>query len=238
MGGTGLTHTDIHAAWGNPAGLADLPTNWAAAVFGQQPFLLADIRQLSAVAAARLGEKRGTVGLSLGYYGFEGYNEQRIGLAYSRRLFSRLSMGVQLLALNTSIPAYGSKMVGTFELGLLAELSSQVNIGFRVFSPARVAVLEGEYLPTIIAIGLGYRPAEQLLLQAEVEKDILFPVRFRIGADYQLIPALSIRFGVATEPLQLSLGAGIRLSDRIRVDVAAAYHQVLGVTPGLSLVFQ
>lgn len=236
MGGAGVTFSDIHAAWSNPAGLADLPAPWAAAAFGQQPFLLGEIRQLGAAAAMR--GKSSALGLTLGYFGFEQYNEQRIGLAYSRRLFSRLSLGLQLLAVSTRIPEYGNKIVPTFELGLLGKASEQVQIGFRIFSPARIEVLDGEYLPTILQLGLSYRPAEQLLLLAELEKDVLFPLRVRAGIEYQLAEILSLRLGAATRPVLVSFGAGIRLAKTIRVDVGASYHQSLGFTPGLSLVFQ
>jgi hypothetical protein len=236
MGGAGVTFSDIHAAWGNPGGLADLPAPWAAAVFGQQPYLLGEIRQLGAAAALR--GKSSALGLTLGYFGFEQYNEQRVGLAYSRRLFSRLSLGLQVLAVSTRIPEYGNKTVPTFELGLLGQASEQVQIGFRVFSPARVEVLDGEYLPTILQLGLSYRPAEQLLLLAELEKDVLFPLRVRAGIEYQLGESLSLRLGAATQPVLASFGAGIRLAETIRVDVGASYHQRLGFTPGLSVVFQ
>jgi hypothetical protein len=236
MGGTGLTFTDIHASWSNPAGLGALNTP-ELALYGEQRFALADLKQISATGAFPVGNN-GAVGLVLGYYGFEGYNEQRVGLLYGRKLSDKINLGAQVYSFNTRIPDYGSKNVVSFELGLQAEISPQIKVGTRMANPIRVAVLEDEYLPSLLAIGLAYQPGKQLLLLAEVEKDILFPVRVRVGLEYQLLDVLQLRMGVATQPALWSFGVGYKILENWRLDFAAAYHQYLGFTPGFSLVYR
>jgi hypothetical protein len=179
----------------------------------------------------------GSGGLVVSYYGFESYNEQRIGLLYGRKLSEKVQLGAQLYTLGVRIPEYGSRQVVSFELGLQAEISPAVTLATRVANPVRVELVEGEELPSVLSAGFRYRPGTQVLLFGEVEKDILFPVRVRMGLEYQLLDVLYLRTGVSTEPTQLSFGLGYSLQEQWRFDFAANYHQYLGFTPGIGIVY-
>lgn len=235
LAGAGLTFQDIHAAWANPAGLAQLERT-AFALYGEQRFGLSEIRHVSGVGAVPVGS--GRAALILGNYGFEQFSQQRIGLAYARPLTERLALGLQLFGVSTNIPEYGSQLRVSAEVGAQLALTEQVQLGARVANPFRVAVLDGEYLPTVLGLGLRYQPAPQVNLVAEVEKDILLPTRVRVGAEYRLLEAISVGVGVATQPTLLSFGVDYRLKDQWQLHFAAAYHQYLGFTPGIGVVFQ
>lgn len=235
MGGANVTFTDVSSALTNQAGLAGL-TEFSAMVAAEQRFLLAEIRSFSAAAA--YPTRSGTFGVTLNYFGFEGYNEQRIGLAYGRKLFDQLYFGGQVLALTTRIPEYGNQTNLTFEAGLISPLSEQLMIGVHVFSPVRVRLLEDEYLPTILKIGMMYLPSPKLRISGAVEKDIVHPVSIKAGIEYLPAEALAFRIGLATEPVQLSFGAGFTLSNGLSLDIASAYHQTLGFTPSAGVIYQ
>jgi hypothetical protein len=232
MGQTGLTFSDINSIFSNQAGLAFLegPSFLA---FAEQRFLLEELQSFSFGAA--LPTSSGTFGLSINHFGFDAYNEQRLGLAYGRRLFGSLALGAQFLMLNTRIPEYGSKAVFTFELGALMELMPQLEFGVHLYSPARVEVSTEEYLPTVLRLGLRYFPSSSLNLLAEVEKDIDYPARIKMGAEYKAAEPLALRFGVATQPVALSFGIGYRLANGLGLDIASSYHQLLGFTPAAGL---
>ncbi len=232
LGGT--VFQDIHAAWGNPAGLAYLEGT-SVALFGEQRFALSELRQVGAAGAIALGSS--AIGLSVGYFGFDAYNESRIGLVYGRKLARNLSLGAQVYTLGTRIPDYGSRQLVSFELGLQAEISPSVRVGGRIANPMRVEILEDEPLPTSLSFGFSYKPGTQVEIMAEVEKDILFPVRVRTGLEYQLMDALQLRAGLATSPSLLSFGVGYKLLDQWLLDFSASYHQYLGFTPGLGMVY-
>ncbi len=234
LGGSGLNFTDINSIFSNQAGLADLD-GLSFTLVGENRFLLSEIRSLSAGAA--LPSKLGTFGLSLNYYGFDLYNEQRIGLAYARKLMNRLSIGAQFIFLNTNIPDYGNAANFTFELGLQAKLSKSLSLGVHTFNPGRVKLIEDERLPTLLGIGMQYQPSEKLFLIAEVEKDLDYTVRTRFGAEYQLIEQLWLRIGVATQPAEYTFGLGYTLKNSFRIDVSARYHQVLGFSPGIGITY-
>lgn len=234
LGYTGVTFTDINSVFSNQAGLAHLE-NLAVTAFGEQRFLVSEIQSFSFGAA--LPTNLGAFGLTLNYFGFEQYNEQRIGLAYGRSLFEKLSIGAQFLMVNTRIPEYGNKAAFTFEAGALVELLPQLNLGVHLFSPARVKVTEEDFLPTVFRLGVSYLPSDKLSLMAELEKDIDYDARARFGVEYQIIEPLSLRLGVATQPTLLSFGIGYALANGLSIDIASSYHQVLGFTPAAGVTF-
>ena len=235
MGQTGLTFADINSIFSNQAGLAFLEGP-AFLAFAEQRFMLEELQSFSFGGA--LPTSTGTFGLSLNHFGFDDYNEQRVGLAYARRLFSRVALGAQFLMLNTRIPEYGNKAAFTFELGALLELIPQLEFGVHLFSPARVEVAPEEYLPSVLRMGLRYFPSNSLNLLAEVEKDLDHPVRVKMGAEYKAAEPLALRFGMATQPVALSFGVGYRLPNGLGLDVASSYHQLLGFTPAAGLNYQ
>ncbi len=235
MGYTGLTFTDINALFSNQAGLAGLERTTATA-FAEQRFLLAELGSYSFGFA--LPTSSGTFGLSLNHFGFENYNEQRIGLAYGRRLSEKISIGAQALVLNTQIPEYGSRAVATFELGLQAELLPQLQLGIHTYSPVRVSVVGSEYLPSVLRAGIRYAPSDQLQLLAEVEKDIDYPARAKFGLEYQAAEPLLLRFGAATQPTNVSFGVGYQVLQQMRLDIASSYHEMLGFSPAAGLAWE
>ncbi|MEZ5044259.1 MAG: hypothetical protein R2828_30485 [Saprospiraceae bacterium] len=235
MGYTGITFDNIHSAFSNQAGLAKL-TGFAAFASGEQRFLVRELQSLSAAIA--YPTKSGTFALTINNFGFEGYNEQRFGLGYGRRLFDKLSIGGQILAFNTSIPEYGSKLALTFEVGVLATLSKQVDIAFHLFNPMRIENVENEKIPTLLQVGMAYHPSPILNILVEVEKDIDQVAKGKVGIEYQVADQVDLRLGVATGPTTITLGIGYQIMDKLMLNIASSYHQVLGFTPAAGIVFE
>lgn len=234
MGQAGVAFQDVNSLFGNQAGLG-LLEEVSGLAFAERRFLLDEIQSFSFGAA--YPTPSGVFGLTLNYFGFEAYNEQRLGLAYGRKLFEGLSLGAQFLLLNTRIPDYGNKAAFTFELGLLAELAPQLKLGVHAFSPMRVELVEGSYIPTVLRLGLSYLPSDKLSLLAEVEKDIDYAARAKVGVEYYIIAPFALRLGVATQPTSLSFGLGYRLPGGLSLDIASSYHQVLGFTPAAGVSY-
>jgi len=235
MGNAAVTLTDINSAFANQAGLASLE-NLTATAFAEQRFLLSELQTVSAAVA--LPTTSGTFGLTLHHFGVEAWREQRFGLAYARSLTENMSIGAQVLLLHTSIPEYGSRTNLTFELGFQTQLLPELRLGAHAYSPMRVEIVPGEYLPTIVKLGLAYLPSERVMFSVEVEKDIDFPVRTKVGVAYQLIEQLELRTGVATNPTNVAFGLGYQFKNGLSFDLASVYHQWLGFSPTASVIFQ
>lgn len=234
MGGVGATFTDINSAFGNQAGLAHIE-EMSAIVFAERRFIESPINSLSAAFAYPVGF--GTFGLSVNTFGVKNYQEQKIGLAYARKLFNNLSIGAQFDYLNTNIPLYGTRGAISFEVGLQAQILKNLELGFHLYNPLKVEIADDNFLPTIYKAGLSYTPSEKVLLTAEVEKDIDYIARFKAGVEYRFSDLFFMRTGFATQPTLISLGLGLALQGGLGIDVAASYHQILGVSPSVGVIY-
>jgi long-subunit fatty acid transport protein len=234
MGGVGAAFEDVNSVFSNQAGMAEVE-NLSFSLLAEQRFLLNAIRTVAAGGVLPL--KSGSLGLTLNYYGTEAYNEQRVSLAYARKLMENFSIGAGLDFLNTNIPEYGSKGVMTFELGLMARFTPQLNMGVHVFNPLNVELIEGEKLPSILKLGLKYSPSEKVDIFGEVSKDVDFAIRTHWGVEYEVVEDLNLRAGVATQPVEVTFGAGYKLNNGLMIDVGSRYHEVLGISPSVGIVY-
>lgn len=232
MANASVAFSDINSIFSNQAGLAYL-SNFSATVYGERRFELADLNQFGAGIA--YPSSLGTFGLQLGYFGFDLYKEQKIGLAYGRKLMDKLSLGVQFDLINTRIQEYGSKTLLTFEIGLLSPITKELTIGVHLYSPVRVKLIDEEYLPTLVKVGLAYQASTKVILTTEVEKDIDLNPIVKAGIEYMVHPVLALRLGASSNPGLFSFGIGYNIKDQLQIDLASSYHQSLGFSPGLSV---
>ncbi len=235
MGAVGVVFRDAQSILANQAGMAfvEAPT---AAVFGEQRFLLADLRNVGA-GFVLPSSNLGAFGLSLQYFGMSEYNEQRAGLAYARRLFAGTSIGLQFNAFSSRIPDYGNALRLNAEVGLQTQLMPKLILGFHLANPLRTRTRGGDRMPAILRAGLGYQTSDKVLMALELEKDIDFPLRAKAGIEYRPAEAISLRAGVATQPATATLGLGFRLPAGLAFDFAGGYHQFLGFTPTFGLIY-
>ncbi len=232
MGNTGISNQDIHSIFSNIAGLAFL-NGTQFAVFGEQRFAGTGISNLAVGAAHSLGS--GTFGLTIQNYGITDYNEQKIGLSYARKLFEKLSIGVQFDFLNTRITDYGSAAVFTFEFGFVAPINKELTVGGRIYSPMRVTLTDEEDVPGLLGIGFSYHPSKKVTFNGEVEKGIDTDLSVRAGIEYHIHSVVSLRVGGAANPTLATFGLGFRINDQFNIDIATTYHQVLGLSPGIGI---
>ncbi len=235
MGAVGVVFQDAQSILANQAGMAFLEAP-SVTVFGEQRFLLADLRNIGAGFALPAGDF-GAFGLSLQYFGTTEYNEQRAGLAYARRLFAGTSIGLQFNAFSSRIPDYGNTLRINAEIGLQTQLMPKLLLGFHLANPLRTPTRGGDRMPAILRAGLGYQTSDKVLMTLELEKDMDFPLRAKTGIEYRPAEAVSLRAGATTQPATATLGLGFRLPAGLAFDFAGGYHQFLGFTPTFGLTY-
>lgn len=231
-GNANLTYQDIHSSFNNQAGLAYLE-GFSGAAFVENRFLLKEL-QLAAISIAK-PTPSGTFGMMLQYFGFKEYNEQKVGINYSRKLFDKLAIGAQFDFLNTQIKEYGNATAFTFEIGLQYEVLDKLTTGIHLFNPIRANIGTQE-LPSILQIGLTYRPTDYISISGSVEKDSTLPYNIRMGLAYQILEKVQFRAGFNSNPNRVSFGLGY-IINRVQLNMAAAYHDVLGFSPAFGVVF-
>ncbi len=237
LGGATVAYADLWSAFNNQAGLAYL-TKFSAGFFNETPFLMNEL-STRGIAVAMPVQKLGVFALSINYFGYNLYNEKKIGLAYAKSFGDKISAGIQFDYLGTSISeGYGSNSAFTIEAGFRAELLPKFYLGAHIFNPtrAKLADYDEEKIPTLLNIGLAYEFSDKVTLSAEGEKNVYETSAFKAGVEYHIVKILYLRAGVGTNPTKTSFGFGLEF-DSFKFDIAAAYHQQLGYTPNISLTY-
>lgn len=217
---------DINSLFNNQAGLADLE-NMALLFSGQETFRNPNSDSFGGGFA--IPNSLGTFGINIHYFGIDGINQLKVGLSYARKLMEELSIGIQFDMLNTQILAYEKSNLFTFEIGLQYNVIDNLLLGIHLYNPTKLEIVEDEFLPTIIRLGATYSVCKKILLHAELEKDVDFPVVFKSGMEWELVDELWLRIGFQHKPISVNMGIGFRFKNGLRIDVASFYQQGLNL---------
>lgn len=225
IGAYSLHHTDVFSASSNEASLSQV-RNTQAGIYGERKFLLSELSDYYAAFCAVT--PAGNFGLTANYFGFSSYRETRIGLMHARKLGNKLDIGIGFNYNTINIPSYGSESSIIVAGGAIFHLTDKFHTGIHINNT--------KDLPLIISMGAGYEPSELFFISAEIIKEENQPVNINVGLHYQLIPQLHIRAGIATSTSSVWIGAGFSWK-RLRLDIVNSFHPLLGITPGLMILF-
>jgi len=235
LGAYSINHADIFSFTANQASLAQLKT-LAAAVHGERRFLLNELNHYTAVFG--LPTASGNFGFKAGYYGFSDYNESQLGLAYGRKLGSKMDIGAQFNYNGIRIAGYGASSAISFEIGTVLHLTEKLHAGIHINNPVggKFGKDQQEKLSSVYTAGLGYEASEKFFVGTEIIKEEDQPVNVNGGVQYKFLPQILARIGMSTATSTGWVGIGLSWKS-FRADVTAAYHPQLGITPGLLLLF-
>jgi hypothetical protein len=228
-------HNDVFSFTHNGAALANA-NNISAGVFGERRFMLQEL-SLYNIAAA-MPTATGNFGLSAGYFGGSDYNETVIGLAYGRKLGTKVSVGAQFNYNTFKVSGYGNASAINFGAGVIFHITEQLNVGVHTYNPtnSKIGKNEEEKLPAIYTAGIGYDVSDKFFFGGEIKKIEDQDVTVNAGVQYKFVDQLFARAGFSSGTTSYYLGLGVLLKS-IRIDATASIHQQLGVTPGLMLIF-
>jgi hypothetical protein len=227
---------DVFSFYHNPAGLASIDRVTVGAAY-ENRFLLRELQSQAMVGAVPL--KTGVLSIGAQLYGYELFRMQKAGVGYSVKLAEKLSGGVQLNYLGLRLPDnYGSKHSATAEIGVIGELTENWKVGASVFNlgRARLADFMDDRFSTVMRIGTSYTVSEKALFLLEAEKHIEYKMRAKAGVEYRPSENFFLRFGAATQPIEMSFGFGYRFSS-FQIDLGSAFHQRLGWSPHFALIY-
>ncbi len=235
LGAYSLNHVDVFSFTSNQASLAQLK-NTSFALYGERRFLLSELNNYTAVIG--MPTTSGNFGVKANYSGFTDYNETQLGLAYARKLGSKVDIGAQFNYNGIRIAGYGNASAISFELGTIMHLTERLHAGLHINNPVggKFGKDQQEKFSSVYSIGIGYDASEKFLVSAEIEKEEDQPVNVNAGMQYKFLPQLLARVGVSSATSTAWLGIGLTLKS-FRLDITAGYHPQLGITPGLLLLF-
>ncbi len=237
MGNASVAQQDVWSAFHNQAGLAFVKSP-VVGISHEQRFMLSEL-SVNAAAFALPTKRNGTFAVSVSYFGYKLYNEQKAALAYGKSFGDKFSAGVQLDYLQTTIAeGYGSKGAFTVEAGIQAQLVKNLWLGAHVYNPnkAKLSDYNEEKIPSVVKLGLNYTFSDKVNLAVETEKDLDADAILKAGIEYHPVKQFYLRGGISTDPVLSSFGFGLVLQNFV-IDIAANYHQDLGFTPHVALAY-
>lgn len=234
LGAYSQQQADVFSFGNNQAALASVNTA-SIGIYGERRFLLAE--NSSYALAAAIPTSLGNFGLQINYAGFKNFNENKIGLAYSRSLGKKLDIGIQFNYYGYRIPAYGNASTINFEAGAIVHFSEKLSGGIHIYNPiaAKLGKEKDEKLAAAYKLGIGYDASENFYVSAEIIKEEDKRVNVTGGIQYHFKKQFFVRAGFVSETSGGFGGAGLYWKN-LRLDVSANYHPQLGFSPGMMLI--
>jgi hypothetical protein len=219
---------------GNQAALAQAKSA-GIGIFGERRFMLGETSAYT--LGASLPTRLGNVGVQLNYAGFKNFNENKIGLAYARKLGKLVDVGVQFNYYGYRIPAYGNASTINFEIGTIMHLTDRLNAGLHVYNPVggKLGKTREEKLASAYKFGLGYDASDKFFIGSEIIKEEDKAVNIIAGLQYQFAKQFFVKAGFISESTTAYAGVGIGWKN-LRLDISSSYHPQLGFSPGLLLI--
>jgi hypothetical protein len=232
---------DAGAIHFNPAGLSQVSRvniyTFYELLFGGMGENLHSATLNAAVPFSRYG----TLGVSLQEAGFSLSSERSLTVGYGVGLLKDLSLGAGLNGYNLYLKDMGTAFAFGVDLGLHARIYRRWTVGFFAhnLNMPQMGTVEKTYLPRTLSIGLAYEPADGITSALDVSKTVGEETRIAVGGEFAIVEnLLTLRAGVQTEPVRLSVGLGTGTRN-IHLDYAMLTHSSLPLTHnlGLSVVF-
>jgi hypothetical protein len=234
MARTSATIKGAGSVLNNQATMVDV-TSWAFTANASRRYNISglDVLSFGAIYHSTLGH----LGLVITQYGYEGYKEQKIGIAYAKKISSGTSIGIQADWMNLSLLEFGNSSFFTAEIGIYSELSENIHLGAHIFSPAGIAIDDEYDIPTRITIGPKFIISDNLEAYAEIEKVIDLDPAFKAAIAYKIQDQLTLRLGVIPSQSEYSFGFSYNFDKAVSVDGSFMYDQRLGTSPGVGIQY-
>lgn len=224
---------DEWAIFNNAGGLADIDHTTAAFTYASYPGFKPFNRMAAIVAVP---STYGVAGLGVFRFGDDLYNEQILTAAFSNT-FGIASLGAKLNYIQYNAEGFGRRGVASFSFGGITRLTSRFSIGAHITNIFQPEISEGERLPTLLAVGIGFTPSDKLLLTSEIEKDIEFPFTWKAGLEYKVYKKFTFRTGFNIRPQAAFFGFGFTPS-LFQLDYAYSHSMNMGAQHQASVSYR
>lgn len=234
MGGVSVMNTDHWSVLNNPAGLAS-SEHISGFVSYRTIFDFSPFNTVS--AGAVIPAAFGNIGIGVFRFGDDLFNTQMFSASISRKI-GIVALGIKASYLQLNIDGFGSKGVFVADIGAVADLTPELTFGAHIynFSQSTISAETNERVPTVIRLGLAYKPTNEFTFVLEGEKDVDMDPDVKIGIEYQLIEKVHLRTGFSGLNNTHSFGGGIALR-KFAVDYGISVDRDLGSTHNFGISF-
>ncbi len=226
---------DEFSFFSNVANLRGLDSSKTVGAYFERRYNLSDL-QYGAVSFSMPFKEKHTFAAGVSSLGWDQFHQTYAGLAYSTTLFEKLRTGIRVGYLNSYVQNYGSIHSFLVDVGMAFEVTKTFDLAFKALNVSN-SKMENDQIPVILAIGGCFHPGKKAKVLMEFEKTLRYKPNLKLGVDYQMTQTFRLGFGANTYPLSYSAGFGVTFNQFL-IDLATQYHQTLGITPALQLVYK
>lgn len=207
-----------------------------AGAYGERKFMLKETGMYTAIVT--LPVSSGNFALQTDYFGYQSFQESQIGLAYGLPLNETMGISAKINYYTIRIPTYFSLSSVNFEIGTVIQINDQIHTGVSIYNPLNspFGKNSGQQLASVYKTGFGYEVSSTFLTQLEVIKEKDKDVNIHGSLQYKPLPQIFARAGYFTGTTTGYFGVGY-LFHGLRIDFSMSFHQQLGVSPGLLLLY-
>ena len=224
MGNTGIAIESIYSLTNNPAGLGNL-TGVNLAIAYQPHFMTKELRT-QAVYIGLPVKNVGALGFSMRNYGIQSVSSfLTANVSYARSFGGIFSTSVTANYHRYYVENYINDNSFSLDLGAQIRMNEQVNIGFLFINTTFSKFKDDteQYLPTEIAAGFLYKISKDISVAGDTYYEFADGFNIRAGLEYSIANEVSLRGGVASNPMQYFGGIGLRWN-KFQFDVSSSFH--------------
>lgn len=222
LGNSSAMLSDEWSLLNNIGGLAKVNETITAFSFEAKPALSGSSR-MAATYSTPL--KLGALGVGVFKFGDNVYSEQVLTAGYSNQ-FGIASLGMKLNYIQYRAEGFGTKSAISVSIGGITEITHQLSIGAYIQNLNQPKLTDGERVPVRLAVGLSFKPTEEILLITEIEKDLDYNPVLKAGMEYCIHKKVFGRTGFNLNPEAAFFGVGFK-GWRLKFDYAIQYNTAL-----------
>jgi hypothetical protein len=235
LGGSSTAENNVFSIANNIATSTELKT-FQVGIYNQTRF---GIKQLNSINTSLIiPNKWMQIGASISHFGYEKFNQQNMSFGIAKKLNENFSLGITLnyVTINIAEQENTGAFLGSFSTFYKA--NKKLQFGLLIFNPTQSKYNINAYggVPTFGRIGLKYLVNKKVYLIADANNTLEQDLVFRGGINYTLLPKFELSLGYSNNPNIITFGFSSKLK-QFDLQFASSYHQILGVTPHLGLVF-
>lgn len=217
----------------NVAGMATITQPVGVAAYNRASALPGANR---AAFAASIPVKSGVAGFSLFRFGDNVYNESVVSAGFANQ-FGLAALGVKVNYIQYQAEGFGTKSAFTIGMGGIAELTKQISVGAYIANINRPEIsADGDKVPALLNASLAFTPTENVLLAAEVQKDLDYQTTWKAGLEYAVHHKFFVRTGFNLKPNASFFGLGFKNS-RFNFDYAVQHSNLLQFSHQASVAY-
>jgi hypothetical protein len=170
-------------------------------------------------------------------FGTGDFSENAARVSYGRKL-GKLCLGIQFDYVRRAIIGFGPASSLGASIGLNWQANERLLTGIEISNPfpQKSQTSSALLLPFAIDWYINLSVSDQAGMGLFIEKAPLNPVAISFALIYQPVEKIKCRGGIKTDGFSPWLSVEYELK-KFRLQIQSIYHQQLGISPGISLVY-